>query len=252
MRRPKLPEPYQFERRLHAHLPIYAAMDTRSGRPVVIKRGSDKSTLLGPDARRFRDRLSTEARSLRRWERCPNVVRLVEERLDDHPPFLVLERLGTSAERESADETLPLDEVLDVVSDVALALIDIHSIGDAHYDVKPDNILRHPFTGRWTLIDPGEPELTTMEYAAENVRGWEADILALGRTVLALLQGVIEEQVDEFIREGLELEDEGDRFVRLVDRMLWHPRSRYRCPGARPTARQAVDVIRKVKAGRQP
>ena len=100
----------------------------------------------------------------------------------------------------------------DVCEDVAA----IHALGDFHADIKPQNILMHPKTDRWTLIDPGAAGLQTAEFSNDRLNGFENDILALERTFITLLTGKIDTALDEFVRHWLENEDGGAKLLRVL------------------------------------
>ena len=137
------------------------------------------------------------------------------------PPFLVLEPLGLSAaESLPPDDGFEFLETLRVMRDVAAALEDIHALGDAHLDVKPENILQDVAKDGWKLIDPGDADLNTNEYSSRHLRGWRQDIFALGRTFITLHTGGIDEALQDFQREWLLDLSGGSAFVRLLDRML--------------------------------
>jgi serine/threonine protein kinase len=225
---------------------VYEAVDSHSGTPCVVKFASDKSGLISDTKFQQRARLVAESDALHRWSRVPNVVRVLDEDLDARTPFLVLERLGPTLERTLPPSvSLELIDALDVVDNVALALNGIHGLGDVFYDVKPDNIARHPGTGQWTLLDPGSEDLLTAEYSSQYVSGWQADIVALGRTFLTAFTGAIDDGMTEDVRESLCDLNGGSRFVRMLDRML----ARYPGTRGRPTAgttRQEVQRFRRL------
>lgn len=247
---PKIPDRYRIDHELHPNLPVFSAYDAHAGRTVVLKFGAPKSFLLSEHTRNFHGRLSCEAELLRRWSRCPNVVRLLDACLEHSPPFLVLEKLGPSVETDVPQHGLELDAAIVVIRDVATALVQIHRLGDAHYDLKPENFLRHPDTDRWTLIDPGEEDLRTVEYTSDCLRGWEADILALGRTFVVLLTGTIDSELDEYERESIASELGGDALLKLLNGMLGLPQLRRRHRRKRPTAQAVLRILNAVAAER--
>ncbi len=235
--------PYKLLARASQESPVFHAVDSRTGEKCIVKFGSPKSALLPETADAIRIRLEEESKKLRRWSVCPNVVRLLDAQLDLDPPFLVLESLGINLNDKTPDnEGLSFTECLAVLRDVSAALSGIHKFGDDHGDVKPEGILMHLTTGRWTLTDPGDSDLSTDDYASEHLKGWEADILALGRTFITSYTGSIDSQLDDLMRGALE--DEHPSFVRLLDRMLRDRPSIGRGgQSSRPSARRILDLV---------
>jgi serine/threonine protein kinase len=88
----------------------------------------------------------------------PNVVRTIE--IGEASPgmhFLAIEWatgeiLEKYAKRKGA---LPLDEVCDIVRQIADAVHAAHSVGIVHRDLKPDNVMYDPATRQVKLLDFG-------------------------------------------------------------------------------------------------
>jgi serine/threonine-protein kinase len=110
------------------------------------------------------------------------VVRLYGERLDSEPPFLIYEYVagGDLAQfvrdrRRANGRDLNADEALSIVREIAECLAVPHSVGMAHRDLKPTNLLLN--RRGWKLADFGLG-------AAVDPRGSAAE----RRTSLALSQ----------------------------------------------------------------
>ena len=235
--------PYKLGARASQKSPVFHAVDSRTCEKCIVKFGSPKSALFSETAEAIQIRLEEESKKLLRWSVCPNVVRLLDAQLDLDPRYLVLESLGINLNDKTPDnEGLSFTECLAALRDVSAALSGIHKFGDYHGDVKPENILMHPTTGHWTLIDPGDSHLSTDDYASEHLKGWERDIYALGCTFITLYTGTIDTALDELIRAGLEDQPGGTQLLRLLDRMLW-PRPGSQGRRTRPSAQTILKTV---------
>ena len=100
--------------------------------------------------------LATSARSKKRLRKeaiasmklsHPNIVRLFGFEEDGATSFLKMEYVNgkslDDALAETDDETLPLDEVMQIARDVCPALDYAHSAGIIHRDIKPANLMYH-------------------------------------------------------------------------------------------------------------
>jgi serine/threonine protein kinase len=101
--------------------------------------------LMKPDVAAMADYASfeREARAAAQL-RNEHIVRIYDHGLtNDGSPFLVMEYLSGESLRERIERAgpMPLDEVVLVVEQVALALTEAHARGVVHRDVKPENIL---------------------------------------------------------------------------------------------------------------
>ena len=119
---------------------VYDVEDTTVGRRYVLK------TLHGDLAERadLASRLSREARALAKLQHL-NIVEVytsgtTQDQL--HLPYYVMERLDGQSLRTivSRKGRLPLEQALDLASDLLEALDHAHEHGIIHRDVKPDNI----------------------------------------------------------------------------------------------------------------
>jgi serine/threonine-protein kinase len=116
---------------------VYAAVDTRLGRPVAVKM-LRPAMAARPDVRR---RFEDEARAAARLSH-PNVVAVYDTGEDQGTPWIVMERLsGETLAQRMGDKPLDVDWVLRMAGDVLGALSAAHAAGIVHRDVKPGNIL---------------------------------------------------------------------------------------------------------------
>ena len=149
---------------------VWRARDPLLRRSVALKRLPPGPT---PDAER-RTRFLREARTLAVLD-SPGIVSLfAAENLEDPDPardsFLVMELVdGEPLDRILARRgPMPLEEVLDLLRQVAGALADAHRAGVVHRDLKPANILLRP-DGRVVIIDFGLALLTGGEREEERL-----------------------------------------------------------------------------------
>lgn len=142
--------------------------------------------------------------------RHPNVVPVLDERLDAARPYIVMPRLeGTALATAIATRRVqPLPVVLWWARQCAQGLAALHAGGWAHGDLKPENVMADP-RGHITLIDlglacplgsrSGAAFCGTPDYAApEQLAGapthdGAADIYALGK----ILQRALADRLPE-------------------------------------------------------
>jgi hypothetical protein len=146
---------------------VYKARDPRIGRTVAIKTISAAGT--GVDLEQYRARFLVEAKSAGRLNH-PGIVS-VHDVTDDEAgrPCIVLEFVeGEPLDHIIARQPFTLDQVLDIVGQVARALDYAHANGIVHRDVKPANIMLTA-SGQAKLGDFGIAKLdgTTMTIAGQ-------------------------------------------------------------------------------------
>ena len=140
---------------------VYRATDTRSGQDVALK-------ILPPAIATdqiFLKRFIKEGKSATRL-RHENIVSTYEAGEIDGVYYIAMELItsGTLAEMSSKrDQLLPIDENINILSQIARALDFAHSQGFLHRDVKPSNILMGE-DGRVLLTDFG----TAKEMVTDN------------------------------------------------------------------------------------
>jgi serine/threonine protein kinase len=117
---------------------VYEAEHLALGRLVAVKVIHARSA----QEREASSRLRHEARVAGTLGH-PNICAVYDMgRLDDGSPYLVMERLHgeTLAQRLQREGTIPLEDLVDTMTQVLSALAAAHSKGVIHRDLKPDNI----------------------------------------------------------------------------------------------------------------
>ncbi len=116
---------------------VFRALDTRLGRTVAIK-FLRRETAADP---RHRSRFLQEARAASALNH-PNIVILYDISCHEGIDFLVMEYVpGQTLKDLISPDGMPLENVLHLGSQVALALAAAHASGVVHRDIKPANIM---------------------------------------------------------------------------------------------------------------
>jgi serine/threonine-protein kinase len=189
---------------------VYRALDTTTGRDVVLK--LPHPSIVGEIAalNRYRNEIDIAARL-----QHPGLQRLLS---DPNAPFIVFEYVEGESLRTYLKNhgPLPVDEVLSIGARLADILQYVHEQGIVHRDVKPENVIIGP-DGQITLMDFGialrqasrgftlshlTHAVGTRGYMApEQVRGERGDartdVYALGVVLYELLTGVVPYPVDD-------------------------------------------------------
>jgi uncharacterized RDD family membrane protein YckC len=119
---------------------VYVALDESLEREVALK-------VLHPEFATqpaLRERFVREARAQARLH-CPNVVHLYYIGQEDEQLFFAMELVrGVALDKviEQRGKPLSVDEALDAMHGVAMALREAHANGFIHRDIKPGNLLR--------------------------------------------------------------------------------------------------------------
>src|SRR6185436_18298515 len=116
---------------------VYLAEDTHLGRRVAIKFPSVNS-----DSHDYRARFLREARAVSELSH-PGIATLFDYgETKEGRPFLVMELArGRSLSEVMQKGELNLPRAVEIVRDVALALVEAHARGVIHRDIKPSNIM---------------------------------------------------------------------------------------------------------------
>jgi serine/threonine protein kinase/Tol biopolymer transport system component len=117
---------------------VYRALDTELGRPVALKFLPEEITA---DPKRMR-RFEQEARAVSALNH-PNIITVHDiGQTADGRRFFATELVeGATLREHTQARGLKLAEVLDIVAQVAGALVEAHGRGIVHRDVKPENVM---------------------------------------------------------------------------------------------------------------
>lgn len=181
---------------------VYRVLDRELGQEVALKRLHSAQA-----SQNSLDRLRREARIARQLS-SPHLVRVFDVEFASEAPYLLLELVsGESLAQQISNGPLTVDRAVEIASQIALALAELHGAGILHRDVKPANILltedgRMAKLADFGLALPTSQEVTrltatgallgTMEYLApEQALGQEAtersDLYALGLVIFEML-----------------------------------------------------------------
>ncbi len=181
---------------------VYRARQPKFDRDVAIK-VLNVSDLDDAAKRRF----EREQRTMGSLSSHPGIVTLYDSGFTDAgSPYLAMELMSTSM-RDRLRElgALPWEQAVAIIGTVTDAVVQAHSKGVLHCDIKPDNILVSEFEepklsdfGIATLIEGAATAATnvsaTLEYAPPEVLSGDkpvpsSDVYALGATLFAMLSG---------------------------------------------------------------
>ncbi len=126
---------YQIEKKLGqgGFGQVWSATDLTSGSQVALK-------FLLSDSRDDAERLLREAQILYRHHGHPHVVRYLDSDFAHVPPYIVMERCAFSLERFVTGALAWRDSAA-LLQHACLGLLNIHSAGGFHRDLKPGNLL---------------------------------------------------------------------------------------------------------------
>ncbi len=184
---------------------IYEADQISLSRPVAMKVLADH---LGRDPA-FVQRFLNEARAIAKLNH-PNIVQIYNVGQEDEIYYFTMEFIdGTSLDEIiSKQKMLPLEHVLNIISNVAKALAFAHEHGIVHRDIKPNNIMINK-QGTVKLMDfgialqeraqrvtitggiLGTPEYMSPEQAMGKTASTLSDIYSLGAVFYEMLTGKV-------------------------------------------------------------
>lgn len=172
---------------------VYRARDTRLGRTVAIK--VVPASLAGDPDRRAR--LLADARALSALSH-PNVAALYE--VGDEPDrlYLVFEFVpGETLATVIGGRPLNPRRAVDIAIQLADALADVHAVGLASHDIRPDNIVVTP-KGAAKILDVGLARWTAGGTARERAAATVATGVGMSRDMAAYLspEQAVGERVD--------------------------------------------------------
>jgi serine/threonine protein kinase len=157
---------------------VYEAVNVQIGRVVALKVLHPKQLKKEEAVKRFYQ----EARAAGAIGH-PNICEVYDiGTLDDGCPYLVMERLVgvTLADRIAREQVLPIDDVLDALSQVLFALVSAHEKGIVHRDIKPENVFltqRVGFAPIAKLLDFGVSKILP---ASQGTRDRDLDLTRAG------------------------------------------------------------------------
>ncbi|MDQ2800798.1 MAG: serine/threonine protein kinase, partial [Armatimonadota bacterium] len=133
---------------------IWEAIDTQTGRRVVVKRLSVPTTLTPAERRAWIAQIERAAQEIARLKH-PNIAAIYDVGQENGQPFLVMDLLpGRTLRQRLREGPLPPGEAVRVLSQAAAALDATHATGLVHGGLKPANVLILP-NGTVKLTDFG-------------------------------------------------------------------------------------------------
>jgi serine/threonine protein kinase/tetratricopeptide (TPR) repeat protein len=137
---------------------VYLASDERLGRKVALKLLPESMVANEAELRR----LECEARTASALNH-PNIVTIHEIGEVNSTHYVATEFIeGTTLRERMKNGSIPLDEALDIATQVASALCAAHRAGIVHRDIKPENIMLRP-DGYVKVLDFGIAKLMRYE-----------------------------------------------------------------------------------------
>ncbi|HEX3049506.1 MAG TPA: serine/threonine-protein kinase, partial [Aggregatilineaceae bacterium] len=128
---------------------VYRGRDTQTDDFVAVK---ILHTQIVQENPQLVDRFEREGEALRKLNH-PNIVKVLATIQEENRHYLIMEFVGGGSLRDQLDaqESLPVEQVLNVALDLCDALTRAHRMNIIHRDIKPDNVL---------LAEDGTPRLT--------------------------------------------------------------------------------------------
>ncbi len=167
---------------------VYEAEDTRLGRHVALKVLPDSLTL-SPDAAERFEREAKLAGSLNH----PNICTVHDSGVFEGRRYFVMELLdGDSLKSLIKGQPLPVDQIIDVGSQIADALDAAHAKGIVHRDIKPANIVITR-RGQAKLLDFGVATAGKSHAAVDETRA-ASEVLTTAGTAIGSVNYMSPEQ----------------------------------------------------------
>jgi eukaryotic-like serine/threonine-protein kinase len=197
---------------------VWLAHDTLLDREVAIKQVLSVAGMTDDSAAEMRQRAMREGRIAARLSHR-NAIAMHDVALDSGEPWLVMEYLPSRSVAEILHQsgTLPVDQVAQIGAQIADAMVEAHTAGILHRDIKPGNILiaegRNAGLVKLTdfgisrskddvqLTQTGVITGTPAYFAPEVARGEDpseaSDVYSLGSTLYTSVEGQPPFGVDE-------------------------------------------------------
>ena len=195
---------------------VYLAVQKKFGRLVAIKVVSPQFT----NDPTFGKRFVRESRIVAQLTH-PNIVQVHDVGVSDDRYYLVMEFLRGGDLNRKLKQGLHMQEVLQIVIDMARALEFAHNKGYVHRDIKPENILfreegsavlsdfgiarvmenNSSMTRHGTVV--GTPQYMSPEQASGKIVDGRSDIYSLGIVFFKMLTGAVPFKADTAIALGI-------------------------------------------------
>lgn len=188
---------------------VWIGLDRNTGRQIAVKfyqhQGSVDWSLL-----------SREVEKLVLLSADRYVVQVLDVGWQSDPPYYVMEFIenGSLERLSQGDETLTVDQIVELFREIATGLNHSHAKGILHCDLKPGNVLldqdnqpRLADFGQSRLTNEQAPSLGTLFYMAPEQASLKAvpdaswDVYALGALFYYLLVGHPPHYSDELLKE---------------------------------------------------
>ncbi len=188
---------------------VYGATEIDSGREVAVKTFGFSASQDEDEMAEVSFRFAREYASARRLSH-PNIVAVLDAGEVDGHAFLAMERLaGHDLSRYChPDYLLPVETVINIACQCALALDYAHSHNVVHRDIKPSNIMYDPASGTVKITDfgvarildasktrtgtvLGTPDYMSPEQCEGQKADGRADLFSLGVVMFQLICGYL-------------------------------------------------------------